>query len=123
MDGSVSEWGLTLATMVFGALWTAFRSSDVLGRVRDERFRKALSALEAGVEQTYRTYVRALKESRADGKLTDEERRQARLLARDTAMAFGRTQGVDVLQTLGREYIDVWIAKLVNGLKIGAGLA
>lgn len=124
MDVNVGDWGVMAATTALGALgalWTAFRSSDWLSRMKNERFRKALEALEAGVEQTYRTYVRALKAGREDGKLTDEERRQARALARETAMAFGRTQGIDVLEALGRDYVDLWIAKLVKNFKSEGG--
>ena len=36
------------------------------------------------------------------------------------SIRFGETQGVDVLRELGAEYIDLWIAKLVKGLKSDA---
>lgn len=69
------------------------------------------------MELTYRTYVRAIKESREDGKLTEEEMRNARRRAREAAIQFGRTQGVNVLRELGTEYIDLLIAKLVKQFK------
>ena len=112
-----SEVGLTLVTAILGAVWTAFRSSDWYRRVCERRYATALHALEAGVELTYRTYVQAIKGSRADGKLTDDEMRQARQQARDAAIEFGRTQGIDVVRELGGEYIDLLIAKLVKKLK------
>jgi hypothetical protein len=64
-------------------------------------------------------YVKTIKESREDGKLTEEEARCARQRAQEAAIEFGRTQGIDVLRELGTEYIDLAIAKLVKQLKQG----
>lgn len=112
-----SDAALTLIGALVGTAWTAFRSSDLLRNARDSRFDKALQALEAGVELTYRTYVQAIKAAKEDGKLTSEEASEARQRARDAAVEFGRTQGIDVLNELGTPYIDLWIAKLVKNLK------
>jgi hypothetical protein len=112
-----SEPVLTLLGGALGAAWTFFKSSEWFAGLRRKRFGKALAALEAGVELTYRTYVQEIKAARADGKLTEAEKRRARRLARERAIAFGQTQGVDVLQALGEEYIDLWSAKLVKRLK------
>jgi hypothetical protein len=112
-----SETGLTLVSTVLGGIWTLFRSSDFYRNARARKYDRAIEALEAGVELTYRTYVRAIKESNADGRLTDDEIRAARQRARVAAIEFGRTRGVDVLGELGTEYIDLWIAKLVARLK------
>ena len=112
-----SEAGLALVGSILGGVWTFFKSCDWYVRIRRRRYSQALRALEAGVEQTYQTYVRAIKESSADGRLSEDERRQARQLARETAIAFGRTEGVDVLRELGEAYLDLWITKLVNRLK------
>jgi len=112
-----SDVGFTLATSLVGGVWTLLRSSEWYRQAKRDRYQEALAALEAGVEQTYQTYVRAIKESRADGRLTDEEMRAARERARDAAVVFGRTQGLDVLKELGPQYVDVLISKLVKGLK------
>lgn len=112
-----SELGLTIVGTIFGAVWAAFRSSEWYGRLRRQRFQQGLLALEAGVEETYRTYVQALKEARADGTLTEEEKRQARALAKERAVAIAQCEGVDLLRAVGAEYIDLWIAKLVKKLK------
>jgi hypothetical protein len=112
-----SGLGLTLVTAILGSVWTAFRSSEFYSRARNERYGAALEALEAGVELTYRTYVRSIKESREDGKLTQEEMRLARRRAREAAIEFGRTRGIDILKELGANYIDLIIAKQVKNLK------
>lgn len=113
----LSEPALTTLGAVLGGLWTFFKASDWYQRARDKRFAEALNALEAGVQQTYDVYVRAVKEASADGKMTSEERRRARELARDAAIAFGRTRGIDVMGSIGHNYIDMWIAKLVKQRK------
>ena len=112
-----SEPVLGVLCSVLAALWGFFKSSAWWDRLRRRRFGKALRAIEAGVEQTYRTYVRAIKEARADGKLTDEERETARSLAREAAIAYGRAEGIDVLRELGEDYVDLWVAKVLARLK------
>jgi hypothetical protein len=112
-----SETGLTLVATLFGAAWAAVRSSAWYQAWKGKRYAKALEALEAGVELTYRTYVRSIKDARSDGKLTDEEMSQARNQAREAAVAFGRAQGLDVISELGSEYIDLLIAKVVKKQK------
>ena len=111
------QQGLVLLGSLLGGIWTAFKADERRRKVKDERLEKALRALEAGVDQTYETYVREIKAGAVDGKLTKDERRRARDLARGAAIEFGRTRGVDVLQELGEGYINVWIAKLVKRLK------
>ncbi|MBI4556742.1 MAG: hypothetical protein HY706_04100 [Candidatus Hydrogenedentes bacterium] len=112
-----SESNLAVIAAALGALWTLFKSSEWYSRVRTRRFRRAVLAVEAAVELTYQSYVRAIKQSRQDGRLTDEERREARRIARETALRFGQTHGIDIARELGREYLDLWIAKLVKRLK------
>lgn len=112
-----SDSTLTLLATIATTAWTLFKTSDWWQQHRQQRFDRALHVLETAVEETYRAYVERIKEARADGKLTPGERRRARELARQRALTIGRTQGVDVLQELGGEYLDLWIAKLVKRLK------
>lgn len=117
VDLLFSDTGLTLVAGLMGAIWTVFKASS-WGRVlRRDRYRKAVQAVEAAVDVTYREYVAAIKAARADGKLSLEEQREARSRARLKAIAIAREQGIDLLETLGRDQIDVWIAKLVKRLK------
>jgi len=112
-----TEAGLTVLGTVLGGLWAFFKSTNWYARLRRRRYYRAVQALEAGVEHTYRTYVRAIKEASADGRLSEEERRRARAMARDAAVAFGRSEGVDVLRELGEAYIDLWLSRLVQRMK------
>jgi len=118
LDGVLSsQTVLSLVAAAVGGIWTAFRATDWCRGLRARRYFKALRALEAGVELTYRTYVKAIKAARADGKLTEKEKQEARRRAREAALEFGRTKGIDVLRELGAEYIDLLIAKYVKQMK------
>lgn len=112
-----SESGLTVLGAVVGGFWMLLRSTEWYGRIRNRRQARALQVLEAAVEQTYRVYVEAIKEGRADGHLTPEEKRRARKLAREQAVQIAKREGIDLLRELGPDYLDLWIAKLVLGLK------
>ncbi|MBI2434156.1 MAG: hypothetical protein HYV26_14965 [Candidatus Hydrogenedentes bacterium] len=108
---------LTAAAAVVGLVWSLVKGSEQFQRLRDQRAQRAVQVLEAAVEETYRTYVQTIKAARADGKLTPEERRRARELARARAYAIARTEGIDLLRDLGERFLDLWIAKLVKRLK------
>jgi len=112
-----SEAGITFLGAAAGLVWTFFKSSAWYGAAQRRRFRHALHMLESAVEETYRNYVQAIKESRADGRLTTDERRRAREIARERAIAIARSEGVDLLRELGEDYLDLWMAKLVRKLK------
>lgn len=112
-----SEAGLTLLGAALGGFWTLLKSTEWYARARNRRAQRALLALEAGVDATYESYVRAIKEAREDGKLTAEERREARRRARLTAAQLVRAQGIDIARELGEECLDVWINRLVGKVK------
>jgi len=112
-----SEAGLTLLATVLGSIWAWLKSSEWLSRRRGAAAERAAGVLEAAVEQTYRTYVEAIKRGRSDGKLTQAEKAKARMLAKERAFAIAETEGVDLLRSLGEHHLDLWITKLVRGLK------
>lgn len=114
-----TDQGLTFIGAVLTGLWTLFKTTEWVAQARNRRYYRAVEALEAAVEETYRTYVQAIKAASADGKLSADERRHARELARERAIEFGRTVGVDVLRELGAHYIDLWISRLINRAKRG----
>jgi len=111
------DWVMGLVATIVAAAWTFFKSRDLYQRMKQEKYFAAVQAPEAGVEKTYRVYVEALKEAKADGKLTPEEKATARQKALAYAQEFGRTRGIDVIEELGREYIPVLISKIVRLLK------
>lgn len=112
-----SDTGAVVAGALLGAIWTGFRSADAYSRLRRRRLGKALLALERGVEQTYQTYVKAIKAARADGRLTESEKARARSMARARGVAAAKEAGIDLLRTIGSEYVDLWIARIVTRRK------
>jgi hypothetical protein len=112
-----SDAGLAIVSAAIGSVWTAFKGMEWVEQRRHERHSTALMAVEAGVEHSFQTYVKAIKAGRSDRKLTGEERKHARALAQETAVRIGRVQGVNVAQELGREFLPVWITRMVGELK------
>ncbi len=112
-----SDAALALVGAAMGVAWTTFKGVDWFAQRRNDRHNVALMAVEAGVEHSFQTYVKAIKAARADGKLTLEERKHARALAQATALRVGRAQGVNVVHELGREFLPLWITRMVGELK------
>ncbi|MCP4643292.1 MAG: hypothetical protein GY851_22785, partial [bacterium] len=108
--------GATLLGATLGGIWTWFKSSEWWERRKNRRAKRAMIALEAGVETAHQTYSRAIREAREDGTLTADEERNARRLAREAATEYARREGIDVLSALGEDYVDLWIAKLTRRL-------
>lgn len=108
---------ISVVAILVGALWSAGKSSELFERLKDKKWMVALQAVEAGVEHSYRTYVGEKKKAREDGKLTQEEVKLARKIALNSAKTFAMTQGIDILKTLGEEYLDYWITQAVSDAK------
>ncbi len=109
-----SDPALAIAGSILGAAWSVLKSQTFLRHRKRSRFDRAIVALEAGIDEVYRTYVREIKRARADGKLTSAEAAHARRLARDRAIRLGRNDGVDVIKEIGADYLDLWIGKLLR---------
>lgn len=116
-DILIHETLLALAGSVAATVWTALQAGAWRRRIRDDRFQRALIALEAAVRTTYDAYVRAIKEAREDGKLTDAERREARRRARNAAIAYGRDEGIDIARELGYATFDLWLERVLKTVK------
>lgn len=116
-DFFTSETGITVAGALLGALWALFKSTELYGRIRRRRYREAVDALETAVEETYRTYVQAIKNSRPDGKLLPGEKRRARQIAQERAAVIGQARGVNVARVIGPDRLDLVTARTVNRLK------
>lgn len=114
--GEEQFWGL-LATGV-ASFWAWAQRKAGIERKEQTTLNKALSFLEAGVSQTYEGFVRARKKAAADGKLTDEERAEARRMAVETAKTYALENGLDLIQVLGGEaLLSVTLEKVLGSLK------
>lgn len=117
-----SEGGLALLATVMGVVWAFLRGTEIYQKIANTKLAVALAAVEAGVAQVWAVYTSAIKQGRADGTLTPEERAEARRLAREAAVAFGRTRGVDVVRELGAAGVDMMIEQSLATMK-GKGMA
>lgn len=102
---------------ILALAWTLFRSSDWFVQRRTAKVARALAVLETAVARTYEEYVRAIKASRADGKLTDGERREARQRALNMAMEIAREEWLPLLHLLGRAHVERHLAQIVKRAK------
>jgi len=99
---------------VLALAWTLFRSSEWWKGRKDSLYYKAVMAVEAGVEHTYRNYVRQLKLDAQDGRLTDQERAKARELAKHVALQY--SGGINLMNALNGQ-LDLELEKAVRRLK------
>lgn len=102
---------------VIGVLAIIFAAIKRIQVVKQWQLTRAIECLESGVRETYESYVRVLKNSRADGKLTDAERAFAIKKAVGTAKDYARAQGIDLLKFYGKEYLPVIVDKIVSRSK------
>lgn len=122
-DAPEAHWLWTLLASDAAAnllLWLAATGAAALAawlKWRGTRKEQALLCLAAGVRETYETYVRHVKLSRADGKLTDDERREAVLRAVAHARRYAATEGFDLLKVLAKDLLPVWVDALVRRFK------
>lgn len=106
-----------LAAAIVGFLWLKFQRTMEKSTKNNAMIKKAMEFLEAGVSKTYQEYVRARKAASADGKLTEEERREARQMAYTFARSYAAKEGISLVRTLGADMIPVLLEKTVGGLK------
>ena len=71
------------------------------------------------VNLTYQEYVKARKEASKDGKLTEDEKKQARQIAIDKLKALGKEKGIDYgknhLLPLILDYVERWVNRKKDG--------
>lgn len=73
-----------------------------------------------GVDQTWKHLVRELKAGlEDDGKLSEEDKNRALVMARETAVAYAKSYGFDLLKTIGPEMIELLIEKVIGDRKAG----
>lgn len=117
LDFLNSEQGLTLVAAIVGAIWTWLKTSERFAAVRADRRWAIAECAEDAVGVTWQTYVQAIKEARADGKLEETEKAQARELAYKAAVAFGKSRGLDLEKLFGPDTILLWIERAVARAK------
>lgn len=107
---------LTLAGTAAAALCGTLRSKVK----KDGQLDDLLHFVEAGVNETWESFARDIKEKAHDGKLTREERREARLKARRFAIEKAKDEGIELVERMGSAALDNWIKRIVQEKKSAA---
>ncbi|MBU0847693.1 hypothetical protein KKH23_10945 [Patescibacteria group bacterium] len=118
-----SPMALNLALSSLVAVWAWIKASDWWQARVTGKKAEALECLELGAEKAYEAYVRGIQAGREDGTLTDDERAEARQLAIDAAVRYGKERGLDLLALLGSTAVDAMIGLVVNKAKRAAAEA
>ena len=113
MNEQYIELLITLAAVILAII----KATDSYKKMKAGHHNKSIDAIEAAVESVYTTYVREIKEARADGRLTDQERKAAREMAQDRATELVRDQGLDIMSTIGADYINLRIERAIQKQK------
>ena len=114
----MNELYLELIATIVAIVYSFVKASDwykehVVGSKRE----KAIDAIIAGVNKTYEEYTKEIKAANNDGKLTKEERAEARRLAKEAAIEFGKKNGVDIVRNIGEDFIDSYLENAVREMK------
>lgn len=114
-DAVRNVWIYLLTTGIAAVVgWLKWR-----GTIRE----RAMMFLAAGVRETYEEYVRKIKAASADGKLTDDERREAVRQAIERAKQYALAEGVDLLKYVAKETLPALIDSIVRRFKGEAALS
>ena len=82
--------------------------------VAKRKLERLLSVIEIAVKSTGQVFVDNIKAGHEDGKLTEEEAKEALNQAQDAAIAIAKTQGMDIVKEYGLEAIN-WIIEYFVG--------
>jgi len=110
-------------TIVIAVIAFVFGLVKKIESVKKWKLGVALNSIEAGVMDTYKTYVRNLKDSNADGKLTKAEKEEALRRAIEKAKEFAKDEGLDLLKYYSKEFLPVIIEKIISRNKTAGALA
>ena len=112
LDWLMSDIGIACVTAV-----TAVIAALIGIKWNGDYAKKLTACLEAGVMETYESYVRARKAANEDGKLTDEERGAARAMAIETAARYAQEQGLPLLREYAQHELHTMVEAIVRRFK------
>jgi hypothetical protein len=113
-DFIAGSTGIAILSWIFRTVsaWLAARKAA--------RWYEAANCVLVAVGSVAQTLVDALKKSRADGKLTEAEIREAGRQAREAAIAIGKAKGLGLIKILGESGITCLIEYFVGQGRAGA---
>lgn len=115
-----SEPIITLAVTLAGTAAAALCGTLRSKVKKDGQLDELLHFVEAGVNETWESFARDIKQKASDGKLTRQERREARLKARQFAIEKAKDEGIELVERMGSTALDNWIKRIVQEKKSAA---
>ena len=128
-DGREAGWfWMFLAGDMMQTAWLWITTTGValvVGWLKWENSKKEKVVLfvAAGVRQAYEEYVRHVKAASADGKLSDDERREATRRAIEYAVQYAKNDGFDLLTAYAKEALPALVDAIVRKIRGEAALA
>ncbi|MFW6118878.1 MAG: hypothetical protein ACOC7S_00930 [Planctomycetota bacterium] len=120
LEPEVLDLLLKVAVAAVAAVWALPAVRRWRQDVKQGLLAEAYEFVKMGVATTYESYVRHKKEMAADGKLTDQERREARKRAKRVAVLAIRQKLPDTVQSTVDNLLDLWIEEAVDERKAAA---
>lgn len=121
IDFLESETGFQLLAWAVAVVWALIQGSKWWQERVAAKYGQAVTAIEAGVSETYAVYVEAIKKGRTDGKLTPDEREEARQMALRRAREILLDRGAKLDKIMPPREAAMWVERGVTALKQGRG--
>ena len=111
-------WYLEMVETVLNYIWEII-GALVFGWLykkagEKQAYKEAIRALEAGVNDVWYTVVKDLKDKAQDGKLSKDEKANARLVAREKAKEVATKAGKKILASLGTAGMNALMEKIIR---------
>lgn len=115
-------WSL-LASDAASNLWRWVTTAGVavlIGwfKLQGTRKERAILCLAQGVKETGDAWVRSAKKKSEDGKLTEEERRQANQEAIGAAIGYAKAEGFNLLKVFAKDSLPALVDSIVRRRKV-----
>ena len=114
-----------LVISLLAGIWTFFKGTEWYSRLVTDKYQSIVSLVELAVDQIYQTYVRVRKASSDTapvGKLSEEERVEARSKAVDLVKQLAEQRGLDLTKLVGSDGdVELLVQKVVNDVKLKYG--
>lgn len=108
---------LELLVSVGGTIYLLLKKKEIDGKKVEWNYKVALESIGVGVLQAFQQYVKGMKEQDPNGKVSPEVEAKAHEMATTIATDVAAKKGVSLSATVGDDFIDYNIKKVLEDLK------
>ena len=109
-----SEVFIQLLAAVIAAIWIAAKSTKAYEWAKAKKFDTLLEAVEVSVDEVYKEYVKSMK---TNGEWDESKKSVALDAARQRAIDYAKSEGIDALKLVTTRYLDVLIEDVIRERK------